>query len=302
MGKVFTFSLGRVFTRLAAPSCNFLVANATHAIAQLDDNADRKLCNANEKCVCSFIIGFKVAEVKSISGAFVFQHWVGMLFCFSVVMGRGHFLEPLWIWKSSWSCLTLPSSIWKIQSNACVLCFPSNLKYWTTNSKLVCLHTNVIAMLNHNCSAAPIMHLFDVNERRKTQAFVFWKMCFVRLCTLLNLNYGLSSVKSDRLNKHKNLFRSVQKLSDGVWMLIKHPWRLLVTLKSASEPFWSLQRPSLEHLGHSWQLLGGFWDPQNRSLALFEGSWMRQSYLGRLFGPQNEHQHPVPRKKNWSKE
>ena len=178
------------------------------------------------------------------------------------------------------------------------LCFPSNLKYWTTNSKLVCLHTNVIAMLNHNCSAAPIMHLFDVNERRKTQAFVFWKMCFVRLCTLLNLNYGLSSVKSDRLNKHKNLFRSVQKLSDGVWMLIKHPWRLLVPLKSASEPFWSLQRPSLEHLGHSWQLLGGFWDSQNRSLALFEGSWMRQSYLGRLFGPQNEHQNPVPRKKN----
>ena len=86
-------------------------------------------------------------------------------------------------------------------------------------------------------------------------------MCFVRLRTLLNLNYGLSIVKSDRLNEHKNLFRSVQKPPDGVWMLIKHPWRLLV---SSDVGIGTILEPTKTLSGASWTLLAA---------------------LGRLLGP-----------------
>ena len=129
-------------------------------------------------------------------------------------------------------------------------------------------------------------------------SFVFCKICFVRLCAPLTMNYELLIAMCDRINHLKNWLVQLKNKSECIWKLLGDVWE--VWNRSWSR-FGASKDPLGSVLSASWDLLGRFWELQNRSWAHLKGFWARQSDLGSIvewFWSQNWSQNLLPRRNN----
>ena len=114
-------------------------------------------------------------------------------------------------------------------------------------------------------------------------SFVFCKICFVRQCAPLTMNYELLIAMCDRINHLKNWFVQFKNKSECVWMVINLLDDVLdglkVELGAALEP---LVRLLGGVLGCYRKRLGGSWELQSRSWVRLESSWTCQSDLGSI--------------------
>ena len=98
-------------------------------------------------------------------------------------------------------------------------------------------------------------------------SFVFCKICFVRQCAPLTMNYELLIAMCERINRLKNWFVQLKNKSECIWKLLGD---VLGGLKSVPEPFWSLLRPPWERLG---RLLGALGWVLGASKSILGASW-----------------------------
>ena len=112
-----------------------------------------------------------------------------------------------------------------------------------------------------------------LNEKKNVGLFCFCKICFVRQCAPLTMNYELLIAMCDRINHLKNWFVQLKNKSECIWKLLGD---VLGGLKSVPEPFWSLLRPPWERLG---RLLGALGWVLGASKSILGACW---SLLGDL--------------------